>query len=199
MRRRTAPKVIGGRAQRKNNWALTPSGYWGLPHISIERERPGPGHRHLLNKRDIVQFVELVPEWDSLSEGLDAIVLARAESGTDGWTTPGVVGVCAWDRRLWQWTNGDFYVEHREVFDRLGLEVERVRDGWGGYLLKWTESQARAYQLLHVLLHELGHHHDRITNRSRRNLARGESYAEKYALQHEARVWDSYLRKFGLD
>jgi hypothetical protein len=35
-------------------------------------------------------------------------------------------------------------------FDRLGVKVEAVKDG---YLLKWTESQARAYQLLHVLLH----------------------------------------------
>ena len=199
MRRRTAPKVVDGRAQRKNNWALTPSAYGGLPQISIERERPGEGHRHLLGKRDIARFLELLPAWDSLSEGLRAIVLARAEPDTAGWSTPGVVAVCAWNRRIWEWCSRDFYEAHRDVYDRLGLDVERVRDGWGGYLLKWTESQARAYQLLHILLHEFGHHHDRITNRSGWQVARGESYAERYALEHEALIWDAYLREFGID
>jgi hypothetical protein len=88
---------------------------------------------------------------------------------------------------------------HRDVYDRLGLDVERVRDGWGGYLLKWTESQVRAYQLLHILFHEFGHHHDRLTNRSGWHVARGESYAERYALEHEALIWDASLSEFGID
>ena len=62
-----------------------------------------------------------------------------------------------------------------------------------------TEGQARAFQLLHVLLHELGHHHDHMTTRSRRSAARGEWFAENYASQYEAQVWNDYLRRFGLD
>jgi hypothetical protein len=199
MHRRTATRVVGGRALRKNNWEPTPNAYWGLPQITIERERPGSGYRHLLTKRDVVRFVGLLPDWEELSEGLTTIVLATKDPDADGWSTPGVVAVCPWTRDLWQWSNRRFYDGHRELFGRLGLEVERERDGWGGYRLKWTESQARAYQLVHVLLHELGHHHDRITNRSGRAVARGEPYAEHYALRYEARIWDGYLREFGLE
>ena len=66
-----------------------------------------------------------------------------------------------------------------------------------GYLCKFTEAQARAYQLLHILLHELGHH-DRITTKSQKRASRGEPYAEAYALTYEAKIWDVYQRRFGL-
>jgi hypothetical protein len=48
------------------------------------------------------------------------------------------------------------------------------------------------------LLHELGHHHDRMTTRSRRVGCRGEGYAEGYAWEYERLVWDRYLATFGL-
>lgn len=199
MHRRTATKVVGGRPQRKNNWDLTPNAYWGLPHIAIERERPGAGYRHLLSKRDIVGFLALLPDWDELSRDLNAVVLARGEFNTDGYCGRGYVAVCAWERDLWRWCDRGAYDEHRAIFERLGVRSERQRDGWGGCLVKWTQSQARAYQLLHVLLHEFGHHHDRITTRSRAVSARGERYAEAYALRYEARIWDAYAREFGLE
>jgi hypothetical protein len=189
---------VGGRALRKNNWEPTPNAYWGLPQITIERERPGSGHRHLLTKRDIMRFIALLPDWEELSEGLTTIVLAPGRWGADGWSTPGVVALCAWPRELWECVERQFYDEHEALFGRLGVEVERVRDGWGGYQLKWTESQARAYQLIHVLLHEFGHHHDRITTRSKWDAARGEGYAERYALRYEERIWNDYLKAFGL-
>lgn len=198
MHRRTATKVVGGRALRKNNWEPTPNAYWGLPQITVERERPGRGHRHVLTKRDITRFIALLPDWDELSEGLTTVVLAAHERGTAGWSTPGVVAVCAWPRELWEWVDREFFDQHKALYARLGVEVERVPDGWGGYQLRWTEAQVRAYQLLHILLHELGHHHDRITTRSKWDAARGEPYAERYALRYEAQIWDEYLRAFPL-
>ena len=66
-------------------------------------------------------------------------------------------------------------------------------------MCEFTESQARAYQLLHILLHELGHHHDRITTKSQVRASRGEPYAEAYALQHEALIWERYLDTFGIE
>ena len=42
---------------------------------------------------------------------------------------------------------------------------------------------------MHVFLHELGHHHDLMMTRSRRKTARGERYAEKYALWHSKDLW----------
>ena len=49
-----------------------------------------------------------------------------------------------------------------------------------------------------IFLHELGHHHDRMTTRSRRGTARGEAYAENYALAYADRIWDGYVDAFGL-
>ena len=73
--------------------------------------------------------------------------------------------------------------------------------GWSEepcFLCKFTEAQVRGFQLLDVLLHELGHHHDRMTTRSQRGAERGEAYAEAYAVQYESLIWDQYLRKFPL-
>ena len=49
---------------------------------------------------------------------------------------------------------------------------------------------------MHILLHELGHHHDRITTRSKVRASRGDSYAEQYALRYADRIWDEYFRVF---
>lgn len=65
--------------------------------------------------------------------------------------------------------------------------------------LRWTEAQARAYQLLHIFFHEFGHHHDRMTTKRQVRGSRGESYAEAYARQYEDLIWDRYLRVFDLD
>ncbi len=48
-----------------------------------------------------------------------------------------------------------------------------------------------------VFLHELGHHHDRMTTRSRSQAARGERYAETYANRYAERIWDAYQAEFG--
>jgi len=196
MVRKSAPKVRGGRVQKKNNWTLTPNYYsTNQPFPVIDRERPGDGYRHLLRRRDIEGFIAILPDWDRLSNGLNAIVLARHDDAM-GWHASGVVAVCAWERDLW-WhdTDPDFVDEHREVFDLLGVVVE-ARDR--RLVTEWTEGQARAFQLVHVLLHELGHHHDRMTTRSRRGAARGESFAEEYARRYEARIWNDYIERFGL-
>jgi hypothetical protein len=193
--RKTSPKVIGGKVQRKNRWAVTET-YWNTRQSVpvIDRREPGRGYRHLLRRKDIFAFIEILPDWDELSHGLDAIVLARRDEGCDGWHYDGVIGICAWSRDIWIESDDWYYRAHSDVFDRLGVPCEREGDGW---LLKFTERTACAYQLLHILLHELGHHHDRMTTRSQRAAARGELYAETYALRYEAQIWDAYLRIFG--
>jgi len=197
MNRKTAPDVKKGRVQKKNNWTPTP-GYYNSEQALplIDRKRPGEGYRHLLKRRDVQEFIAILPDWEELSKGLNAIVLAPHEDAM-GWHEPGVVHVCAWEQELW-WedTVPAFVDDHREIFEWLGVVVEKQ----GGFLVtKWTEGQACAFQLLHVLLHELGHHHDRMTTRSQRSASRGEGFAENYARQYEARIWDEYLRRFGLD
>jgi len=72
-----------------------------------------------------------------------------------------------------------------------------VREHETCVIVRWTETTAKAYQLLHVFLHELGHHHDRMTTRSRSTAARGEPYAETYAERYADRIWDAYEAEFG--
>ena len=44
----------------------------------IDRQRPGRGFQHLLKRRDIENFIAILPHWDELSEGLNAIVHGNA-------------------------------------------------------------------------------------------------------------------------
>lgn len=195
--RKTTPKVVGGKVQRKNRAARTPN-YYNTPQDVpiIDRRRPGAGHRHVLRKKDLVDFISILPDWDELSKGLNAVVLAPAEPGTAGWHDRGIVAICTWQRDLCVQTSPEFYFEHRDIFERIGVECEKRE--WG-YLCKFTGAQVRAYQLLHIFLHELGHHHDRMTTRSQRDIARGEPYAEAYARQYEKLIWQRYGEVFSWD
>jgi hypothetical protein len=188
--------VVDGIVQFKNRRAPTPD-YYNTPQTVpvIDRERPGLGYRHVLKKRDVIDFISILPDWDELSKGLNVIVLATAEEDADGWHDPGIVAVCAWERELWREMDAEYYQEHTDTLERLGVPCEKTTTG---SLCKFTEATTKAFQLLHILLHELGHHHDRMTTRSKREASRGEGYAERYARQYEKLIWDRYLELFGL-
>src|SRR5262249_44764244 len=65
-----------------------------------------------------------------------------------------------------------------------------------GYLAEFTPATVQALLLVHLLFHELGHHHDCMTSPHQRPTTRGERYAEEYAQRHEAAIWSSYCRVF---
>ena len=196
--RRTATRVRDGRVQKKNNWELDRGDYVALEQdeIRLDRRPPGRGYRHLLTIADVRAFIALLPAWDEVAIGLDAIVLDAGSADCMGWHRLGVVAVCAWDHELW-WTDCDpaWERDYRPVLDLIGVERERVGEC---VAFRWTEAQARAFQLLDVLPHELGHHHDRITNRGGARAARGEPYAEAYALRVMDEVWSAYADRFGV-
>ena len=198
--RRGTLKVKDGRVQKKNNWVLTPNYYsHEQRELVIDRQRPGKEFRHVLLQRDVELFISLLPDWKELARGLSAIVLAPGEDGTDGYHTRGAVHLCAWKAELWRETSINHYEVHQDIWERLGVPCEAKEDEFGSYMLcKWTKNTARAYQLLHILTHELGHHHDRITTKSQKRTARGESYAEAYARKYEALVWGSFKKHFPL-
>lgn len=64
------------------------------------------------------------------------------------------------------------------------------------YHAAFSESTAMAFLLVHVLVHELGHHHDRMTSPRHKDCTRGERYAEEYARRYEDRIWPAYCRVF---
>ena len=192
--RKTTPAVAGGRVLKKNRTGESPSLDNTEPtRPEFVRQSPGKGYKHLLLKRDMERFVGLLPNWEELSRGLRYILLDAGGQSCYGWHRHGIVALCAWDRELWQEYDPDFFAEHREVFERIGVPHERQADG---YRCLFTESTARAFQLLHILLHELGHHHDRMTTRSRRDAARGEPYAERYAREFEQLIFERYVSEF---
>lgn len=199
-RRKTTPKVKDGKVQRKNRSAETPNYYNTPPEVpAIIRERPGRGCRHLLRKQDIVDFLSILPDWEDLSRGLNAIILGSGGGSSYGWWEPGEIVICAWDRELRQEWTREYVDEHSHYLDRLDVPFSRT-DTYGGkpiYTCEFTEESARAFQLMNVLFHELGHHHDCMTTKSQRDAARGESYAEQYANRYAVVLWERYFEVFG--
>lgn len=196
--RKTTPKVRDGRVRKKNRTAETPN-FLNTPHRwpTIDRRRPGAGFRHVVMKRDVEKFLELLPDWDELSIGLRAIIIDAGWDGVLGWHEPGVVAICAWDEKLWTHHNFPFYEEHRGILDRLGVPTRKVRGDGGTFVeCRYTEETAKAFMLLHILPHELGHHHDRMTTHSKVATARGEGYAEAYALRYFDQIFDRYRDVF---
>ena len=196
--RKTAPGVRDGRVRKKNNWKKTPNCY-NTPQSTpvIDRERPGSGYRHIVKPRDIERFISLIPDWQDLSRGLNVILLGRGRSGRDGWyNSSGVIGLCAWPVEMVSSLDGDWFSAHHDLLTRLG--VETWTDEEGEPVCRWTPSSVRAYLLLHVFLHELGHHRDRMTTRSRRECSRGEPYAEQVAWDFEELIWERYCDEFGM-
>lgn len=202
--RESAPKVRNGKTQRKNRTHLTPHySQTRQPFPIIDRQRPGEGYRHLITVKQLKQFIELLPDWEELSRGLDAIVLAPGNSRSMGWYRRGIVAIRAWEHRVEQNWHVDFIREHLEPLERLGIEFDLIYDDPDAPLdldyrvCRFTEVSARGFQLMHVFLHELGHHHDRMTTKTKSWCGRGESYAEGYAHKYAERIWDSYFNVFG--
>ena len=196
-RRRSATKVRDGRVQRKNRTELS-NHYSQLrqDRTVIDRQRPGDGFRHFLKIEEVKRFIGLLPDWDAISVGLDAIVLAEGEDGLMGWHWDGVVAICAWDRDpVVDWRQ-EFVRDHQQILDRLGVECEPMSDDPDWCWCHFNEASVKGFQLMHILLHELGHHRDRMTTRSQRRAARGEPFADQYSFRYADSLWDRYFNEF---
>lgn len=124
MNRKTTPKVKNGKVQKKNNHNLT-SNYWNTRQdsLQIDVENSGKGYKHFLKKKDIINFLEILPDWNEIDIELDAILLAEG-GGSDGWYSNGVIGICAWDKNMTCSLNKDFFNDHIELFKKLNLQFE---------------------------------------------------------------------------
>ena len=129
MNRKTTPKVKDGRVQKKNRHELTPN-YWNTRQniLQIDIENPGKGYKHFLKKRDIIQFLAILPHWEEIESEFDAILLAQG-GDSDGWYVDGVVGICAWDKNMTSSLNTNYFNDHKELFDRLGVKYD-IKKKW---------------------------------------------------------------------
>ena len=194
---KTTPKVVGGKTQKKNNHKLTPN-YWNTEQseIQIDEEKPGKGFKHFLKKRDILKFIEIIPNWAVYSQGLDAIVLSSGDSDADGeYYYVGVLCIAAWNKNQDRFLSEWYYHQHNEIFKRLNVTCTKKANG---YLCEFNTDQIKAFQLLHIFLHELGHHYDRMKTKLKHSSSLGEDFAENFAFEHEKAMWNQYEELFGV-
>lgn len=189
--RKTTPKVRGGDVQKKDRHAPTRLNSF---EIGIDRS----GGRQVLTKDDVWKFIRLIPDWKRVSADLDFVYLARETNEyADGYyeypDRPMIV-LNSWEENLTsEIFDADYINHHRSLFDRLGVEIGEAENRTP--VLSFDEHSARAFQLLHIFLHELGHHHYRITKGRGRD-AGSEKYAETYALRMERKIWKRYCEAF---
>jgi len=192
--RRTATKVKNGRVQRKNRHR--PTGHDGYV---LDRESPGRGFRHVVSKRDVQAFIDIVPEWERFSERLERIVLTARSAGEDGAyeffhrEETGAIYLHAWRDDLWTDLTVPYFDYHRHIFERLGVSHDRRDDC---VTCRFTEAQARAFMLLHIFMHELGHHYD-YSRQKHLGSSKGEDYAERFATSRFDQLFPAYMRVFG--
>ncbi|MEO7299936.1 MAG: hypothetical protein ABI042_15315 [Verrucomicrobiota bacterium] len=170
----------------------------GLQGYVVDRESPRRGFRHVLSKRDLRAFIDLIPDWDRLSQRLERIVLG-SDNSYDGEYVfyhreqTSSIFLNAWQEDLWMEIASEYFDSHKEIFQRLGVSYDKTAKA---VLCRFTEAQARAFMLLHVFMHELGHHHDRLQQKHRDG-TRGEDYAERFANSRFNQMLSDYVRIFG--
>ncbi len=193
--RKTSPKVIGGQVLRKNNHRPTArEGY------VVDRIRASKGFKHVLTKKDVHDFTDLIPEWDIASLGIESIVLDSGDGYADGYykhynrEDTGIIWLSAWPKELWLECNREYFDDHKWHFDKLGVTYQ---DNEEDVICYFTNSTAKAFMLMHVFLHELGHHVDKLRSKNQNIMRGGEEFAENFANEKFDDIWPKYISKFG--
>lgn len=195
--RKTTPKVVKGKVRKKNR--TTPI---TRERLVIDRQSPAKGYQHVVTKADIRRFIDLIDDWEELSDGLERITLTRGNTSCDGIyeffhkeQTAGIE-LSAWPSDLWIPMDSGYAEDHLPVFQSLGLSFDRADEKTETVLCRFTATQAKAFSLLHVFLHELGHHahQQRLRHRSSNY---DENFAERFACERAQHMFDSYGKAFG--
>lgn len=201
MHRRTATKVRNGRVQRKNRWSR-PTNTVGPSGVAIERARPGSGFIHVVTQDELYSFVQNLADWPRLSVGLDKIVLDAGWYDSYGYYDHGTIGLRAFSDSLVVNYWPDEKSRDRDLLDTIVKDVEYEQDPsvesskTSLVIYHLTRPMARAFMLVHVLSHELGHHLDRMTNQLR-DCPHGEPFAFRFEWDQAPLFWQTYLRTFG--
>jgi hypothetical protein len=171
-RRKVTPKVKNGIVQKKNRHQFTAR----LGYV-IDRQSPTKGCRYVLTKQDLRDFISIIPDWHDLAVGLESIVLTSCGDDHDGryevfqHEKTGSIQIPAWEGDFWKSFTLEYFYAHQVVFQRIGLAFDQVEDG---VQCRFTHRQAKAFLLLHIFLHELGHHVDRMQTKQQESTVRGE-------------------------
>lgn len=192
--RKTATKIVNGRVSRKNRSVIT-----SVYGYTIEKVPAGRGFTHVVSPQKLEEFIELIPDWKKHSYRLERIILTRGYEDFFGYhqdhryEKTATISLCPWPKKLWAPMSVRFFRNHQYFFDRLGVTYQ-IR--LSNVICRFTVTQARAFSLLHVFLHELGHHIDWQHRRGER-LRRVEEYAEAFATGLFDIMFPLYKERFG--
>lgn len=193
--RRTAPRVVDGKVRKKNR--TTPTVRSALV---IDRQSPSAGCRHTVTKADVRKFIGLIPDWEEFAPGVHRVLLSRGNTDYDGLydfyprEQSAVIELSAWSKSFWFLMTSEFFGEHQAILDRLGVSHDEP-DEEGFIPVRFTDDQARAFMLLHVFLHELGHHLERMGKSTNADL--DEAFAERFANDRFESIYPAYIEAFG--
>lgn len=191
--RKSAPGVRGGKIQKKNRTSLSPDIYvHDFESLVVQRVRPSKGCVHAVTPTDVRRFVALIPDWNEASQGLKAVVLTPGGDDCYGrYNNAGIIKLDAWPK------SEETYVPVRKewLIRAMGIEAEHHDLGW---FLRLSRDQIRCFLLLGTFLHELGHHLDRISTRSKADASNGEPYAIAYEMRRQRELWPAYCAEFGV-
>ncbi len=194
--RKTAPGVKNGRVQKKNNHQFT---VW--ENCIITRDTPKRGYRHLISQKDVKDFLSVFPDWHRYGHGIERIQLTSGSEGYYGcyyhhWREgTGSIEIPAWEKDIWTEYDYGFYKEHQNIFETLKVTVSRKDDS---VKCHFNIKQARAFTLVHVLTHEIGHHYDKMTGINSQFCSRGEDFAEQFSMDLFPIIYPAYVDIFGL-
>lgn len=192
--RRTSTKVVDGRVTRKSrtNWS-------SVDGCVIRNYPAGRGYRHVVSPKQLREFLEIIPHWAKHSYRLESVALVGAKQDSFGYFTSfqhakvSMIALCAWPKNLWLELSPGFFHNHREIFEQLGVaykfRIDRV-------ICEFTVAQARAFMLLNVFMHELGHHRDWLRRRGH-PLPGKEEVAEDFARRYWDMLHPLYCERFG--
>lgn len=193
--RKSAPGVKGGKVQKKNRQALSPDIYeHDFEELVVIRQRPAKGYFHAVTPTDVRRWVRRIGDWTQIAPTVKAVVLTPGGDWCYGrYNNAGIIKIDAWPR------SGEHFVPERKkwLVEQLGFDAP-VQDASGrdGTLL-FSRDQARAFLLMGTFLHELGHHLDRVTTRSKKDASNGEPFAIEYELRMQRELWSVFVEEFG--
>ena len=199
--RTTTPRVKNGKVQRKNRTQNTElAGLLDNSRFNVIRFKPDGPYFHPVRQPEVYRFVELIPDWTQISKGLSACVLNKdgddVQQGASYERSYHAIWIDPFPKSLSTIWSHAFFTAHKTFVERLGARVEFAESS-SNITIHWTESQARAWQLLHLFLYELKVHAEYITLAKNRRFEHSNSVAEAYAFQTAEIIWDPYESEFG--
>lgn len=145
------------------------------------------------------RFVELIPDWPEVSQGLSALAFDQygSDAQTDTHYEPTYRAIWMYPfpdsmRTFWR---RDFYEHHKDFVSRLGVDV--VEGEGPRVTIGWTVAQAKAWQLLHLFLYDLSVHNQFMRSGEKPRYEHDNGTAEKYAFTTAARMLHTYEKVLG--